>query len=248
MTQDHHVLKTVALTAMDVSDVAAEAAQYQLPMTEMGSTAYDFLLIKTARGWELQDTKAYLKPWRVDFMTPELQQRAKRASIKTELIAKAVGLKPGSQLKVLDATAGIGRDSFILACLGCQVTLLERSPVLAILLQDALRQISYLKLSLHYGDAKGYLEHCDAAMFDVIYLDPMFPEKTKAALVKKDMQILQGLVGADEDSEELFEAARKTGVKRIVVKRPKTAPPLGPQMPNHQVLSKDYRFDVYLQK
>lgn len=246
MAQDHHGLKTVALAAADVSNVAAEAAQYQLPVAEIGSTAHDFLLVKTAKGWELQDTTTHLKPWRVDFMTPELQQRAKRASIKTEIIAKAVGLKPGVRLRILDATAGIGRDSFILACLGCQVTLLERSPVLAILLQDALRHVSHLPLSLHYSEATDYLQHCDATIFDVIYLDPMFPEKTKAALVKKDMQILQGLVGADEDSEALFDAALKTGVKRVVVKRPKTAPPLGAQAPSHQVLSQSYRFDVYL--
>jgi 16S rRNA (guanine1516-N2)-methyltransferase len=82
---------------------------------------------------------------------------------------------------------------------------------------------------------------------DVIYLDPMFPERKKSASVKQEMQMMQELVGADSDADDLFEHALKSSVKRIVVKRPKLAPPLMHQKPSHQIVSKKCRFDVYLQ-
>jgi 16S rRNA (guanine1516-N2)-methyltransferase len=80
----------------------------------------------------------------------------------------------------------------------------------------------------------------------VIYLDPMFPPRQKSALVKKEMRVLHDLVGADTDAEQLFDAARATSIRRIVVKRPRIAPALSRVPASHNFCGKSNRFDVYL--
>lgn len=202
-------------------------------------------MVKCRDHWELQFNDTSLASWSLDFNQPALQQRVQRASIKNEAIAKAIGIKSAQALKVLDCTAGIGRDGYLLAHLGCDVTMLERSPVMAILLDDALKRSGLPNLKLIYQDAIAYLCSHPEKIYDVIYLDPMFPEKKKAALVKKEMQILQQLVGRDLDSDKLFQEALKSAKKRVVVKRPKNAESLCDEKPHHVISSKKYRFDVY---
>lgn len=169
---------------------------------------------------------------------------------------KAVGFKKQSQPpSIIDATAGLCHDAFLLACNGCNVTAIERSAVLHALIvdgiarareaDDKLRNILDERLTLLHAEAQTRLENVkEADRPDVVYLDPMFPERTKTALVKKEMRILRGIVGDDEDAGELLEIARKVAIKRVVVKRMKHAPELAPN-PTICYRGKTTRFDVY---
>jgi 16S rRNA (guanine1516-N2)-methyltransferase len=188
----------------------------------------------------------------IDFLTGKIGYRSKH--LTNELLAKAVGVKKNQILSVIDATAGLGRDGFILACLGCEVTMLERSPVVAESLQDALtRALSdaelaqKLSLKLINSDAKDYFLSLTAAQFpDVIYLDPMHPVRTKSALVKKDMRLLREIVGEDLDADMLLLIALNCAKRRVVVKRPRLALPLAERKPDIVMLGKHSRFDIYL--
>ena len=199
----------------------------------------------------------------VDFCSGSNRYRKENKSVKNELLAKAIGLKSNKAggLQVLDATAGFGRDSFLLAGFGCQVVMLERSALMAALLDDGLQraknniELSEIvgRMKLIHTDALAYLQNSDFSSLqeesafhpDVIYLDPMFPGSNKTAQVKKDMRILRSALGEDEDGEELIQSALLSGVKRLVVKRPRKGEVLGGGKPAFQVLGKSARFDVY---
>lgn len=186
--------------------------------------------------------------------------RREKGGGRSELIAKAVGLKGGKSPAVIDATAGLGVDAFVLASLGCRVTLLERVPAVGALLQDALaRSRLYAeeedaklgevlrRMELVQTDAVAYLNRLSEADFpDVIYLDPMFPERKKSAAVKKEMQVFHKLVGPDDDANRLFESALVRARNRVVVKRPRIAPALPGPEPSHTIEGKRNRYDVYL--
>ena len=192
---------------------------------------------------------------RADFHGPSVTYRRKRGGGRGQMLAKAVGLKHGQCPTVLDCTAGLGRDAFVLASLGCVVTLLERDPVVHALLADGLQQaraqaiaeldIILARMSLEAADAHAYLKHAQARP-DVIYLDPMFPERHKSALVKKEMQVLQGLIGPDADADELLSAALGLAQQRVVVKRPRIAPNLAHRTPSYMLEGKSNRYDIFL--
>ncbi len=194
----------------------------------------------------------------VDFVTGAVAHRRKFGGGKGQAIAKAVGLNKGALPKVLDATAGLGRDAFVLACLGCQVQMIERHPVVAALLDDGLRRASLdpeigamvkEKMTLlHASSLSALRDNPDVlvAKPDVIYLDPMYPHKKKSALVKKEMRVFQELVGADLDADDLLSPALALASKRVVVKRPSYAEFLGHQAPSTQIMTKKNRFDVYV--
>jgi 16S rRNA (guanine1516-N2)-methyltransferase len=169
-----------------------------------------------------------------------------RPGVKKQGILKACKLKPN--LKVLDATAGFGRDAAVLASTGAEVVMCEREPMLAALLQDGLARLhpnAGLKLQLIEQDAKDYLVTLDACDYpDVIYLDPMHPTRQKSARVKKDLYALQMLLGADDNPMALLTAARTYAKLRVVVKWPLKQPALLP--PNYEVKGKTVRFDVYI--
>ncbi|CAM4281405.1 class I SAM-dependent methyltransferase [Pseudoalteromonas ostreae] len=190
----------------------------------------------------------------VDFVTGAVAHRRKFGGGKGQSIAKAVGLNKGATPVVLDATAGLGRDGFVLASLGCKVILHERHPVVAALLYDGLQRAysdaeigSWMKqnMSLVFGSSHTLLAQCES-MPDVVYLDPMFPHREKSALVKKEMRVFQDLVGADNDADDLLEFAYPLASKRVVVKRPDYAPFLNNQTPSMQIKTKKNRFDVYV--
>ncbi|WP_022942782.1 class I SAM-dependent methyltransferase [Psychromonas hadalis] len=190
----------------------------------------------------------------VDFVSGATAHRRKFGGGKGQAIAKAIGLKAGVQIDVIDATAGLGRDAFVLASLGCNVTLVERSPVAAALLDDGLQR-AYLNLEigewmqqrmlLHFGSSIEYLKKHQT---DVVYLDPMFPHKKKSALVKKEMRIFQGVVGADLDADNLLDVALQSARYRVVVKRPDYAPFLDDKKPSMSIKTKKNRFDVYIKQ
>jgi len=189
----------------------------------------------------------------VDFLEGTLAHRKKYGGGKNQLIAKAVGIKPKIKLSVLDVTAGLGRDAFVLATLGCDVVMCERSPIIHALLEDGLKRASseewfqQLNLKLIHADAIYYLSELNKNNYpDVIYIDPMFPEKMKTALVKKEMRALREVVGDDVDSEKLLNAALSIAKKRVVVKRAKLAPTLTNKKADVVYMGKSSRFDVYL--
>nr|WP_262114038.1 class I SAM-dependent methyltransferase [Aeromonas sp. Marseille-Q5825] len=190
----------------------------------------------------------------VDFVDGAVAHRRKFGGGRGQSIAKAVGLKSGAMPTVVDATAGLGRDAFVLASLGCKVTLIERSPVVAALLQDGLARAAQdpeigpwvsERMQLLQGPAVDNLLALSERP-EVIYLDPMFPHKQKSALVKKEMRVFQSLVGPDLDADALLPAALKMANKRVVVKRPAYAGWLNEHKPSMAIETKGNRFDVYV--
>ncbi len=200
---------------------------------------------------------------RVDFTAGRAAFRRKQQ--KKELLVRAVeGKGRGSNnasLKIIDATGGLGRDSFLLASAGHQVCIFECQPVIAALLADGLARAGThpetaeitQRIRLIPKDAVSVLEAkaMQAAVetekgVDVVYLDPMFPERRKSALVKKDLQILQLLAQPDTDPDRLLTAALQVARQRVVVKRPVKAPCLTARTPSHSLQGKTIRFDVYL--
>ena len=188
----------------------------------------------------------------VDFLSGESLYRKQHGGGKKEPIAKAIGVKGEATPKVLDATPGLGRDAFVLASLGCHVTMVERSPVVAALLEDGLRRLAVAAPELHsqfslvHGNSSEVMKHWQGDDIDVIYLDPMFPHRKKSALVKKEMRLFQQLLGPDEDADDLLEPARALANKRVVVKRPNAADVLAGVQPSMAITSKKHRFDVYI--
>ena len=189
----------------------------------------------------------------VDFVSGAMAHRRKFGGGRGEAVAKAVGIKGSYLPDVVDATAGLGRDAFVLASLGCRVRMIERHPVVAALLEDGLRrgyqdpeigEWLLQRLTLIYGASAQKLSTLTPRP-DVVYLDPMYPHRQKSALVKKEMRIFQSLVGPDEDADALLEPARRLAKKRIVVKRPDYAPALDGVETSAAVVTKSHRFDIY---
>jgi len=190
----------------------------------------------------------------VDFTSGAVAHRRKFGGGKGQSIAKAVGLKSGVQLHVIDATAGLGRDAFVLASLGCQVDMVERSPIAAALLEDGLERAAldaeigdWVQTRMQLTHASGY-DYLQQHQADVVYLDPMFPHKKKSALVKKEMRVFQGVVGADLDADDLLDVALTAAKYRVVVKRPDYAPFLNDKKPSMSIKTKKNRFDVYVKQ
>jgi 16S rRNA (guanine1516-N2)-methyltransferase len=189
----------------------------------------------------------------VDFVSGAMAHRRKFGGGRGEAVAKAVGIKGGYLPDVVDATAGLGRDAFVLAALGCRVRMLERHPVVAALLEDGLQRgyadseiggwLRERLTLLHVASQQALSDIAPAP--DVVYLDPMYPHRQKSAMVKKEMRVFQSLVGADEDADALLEPARRLAKKRIVVKRPDYAPPLAGVVTQSAVVTKSHRFDIY---
>lgn len=195
------------------------------------------------------------KPVRVDWADKSLLWRLQHGGGRGEMLAKACGVRGEACPTVVDATAGFGRDSLLLARLGCRVTMLERSPLVTALLQDGMvRALSepllaeaLSRLQLISTDAAGWLQTVtEPDRPDVVYLDPMFPEREKSAKVKANMQVFHRVVGADADGDTLLAPALAAARKRVVVKRPRHAPPLADREPDLVFAGESSRFDVYL--
>lgn len=223
------------------------ADSLQLPLYTEKSQNVDFYLYYTKEGLHLIGTQLNLGPLHLDFNQGLLAQRLQRASIKKEPLARAVGLHKKLDIHICDATAGIGREGCLLAALGAKVTLVERSPIMVALLQDALQRCETLwceRVNLVAADSRDFLR-APSQPFDVIYLDPMFEAKSHKAQVKKEMQYLQALMGPQEDGDALLEGALALNPWRVVVKRPLKAPSLLDKKPNFCLTLATYRFDVY---
>lgn len=191
----------------------------------------------------------------VDFTGGAVAHRRKFGGGRGQEIAKAAGLKQGACPTVLDATAGLGRDAFVLASLGCKVWMIERHPVVAALLADGLRRAyadaeigewMQQRMQLLPWGTTLMSEALPQLAIEVVYLDPMYPHRDKSALVKKEMRVFQQLVGADDDAAQLLEPALALASKRVVVKRPDYAEDLAGKVPTLVMACKKNRFDVYV--
>jgi 16S rRNA (guanine1516-N2)-methyltransferase len=211
-------------------------------------------------------------PIRVDLLGGPVAHRRQFGGGKAQLIAKAVGIKQGFRPHVLDLTAGLGQDGFVLATLGCQVTLLERVDSIFYLLSDGLARAHQSsdpeiktiieKMTLVHQDSLEYLQlpseqsvtgkQGTEKIADVIYLDPMFPEREKKAKVKKGMAAFHSIVGDDGDAGELLALALSKAKYRVVIKRPRKALSLAQQyaslsLPEAGLIleGKSSRYDIY---
>jgi 16S rRNA (guanine1516-N2)-methyltransferase len=214
-----------------------------------------------ARGFafELRDTPQGLAllahhrpryaPLRIDWATPE--QRRRIAGGKRQLLARAVGLHKRADLHVLDATAGLGRDAWTLAALGARVDMVERQPQLAALLRDALarslddpaqREIA-ARVQVLEQDAAALLT--SGAQWDVVHLDPMYPDHGRRALPQKEMQLLRELAGDDADADALLPLGLAACRLRVAVKRQLHAPPLAGRAPDFTLTGTQARYDIY---
>ena len=191
-------------------------------------------------------------PVEVDFASPASLYRKQHGGGRKEPIVKAIGLKGNEGWHVVDATPGLGRDAFVLVSVGCKVTMIERSPIVAALLEDGIRRLALsfpelaAKISLQHGNSAEVMQYFTGENVNAIYLDPMFPHKKKSALVKKEMRLFQQLLGHDPDADALLPPALKLATHRVVVKRPNSADVLAGEKPSMAIESKKHRFDVYL--
>jgi 16S rRNA (guanine1516-N2)-methyltransferase len=228
-----------------------------IPLVKNETLEYSYLLLCSLNGLALKQTgKNNPGPITVDFLAASLQYRLRYGGGRRQALARAIGLRKGWQPAVIDATAGLGRDAFVLAHLGCHVHLIERSPVLAALLEDGLQRaadaqtaadITRNRMCLTHGDSRNILQELvKDEQPDVIYLDPMYPKRTKSSMVKKEMRILREVAGDDNDAAELVKIALDRARNRVVVKRPRLAPPVNGLLPSHEISGKTSRFDVYL--
>ncbi len=226
----------------------------ELPVKSLDGTATDMQLVKTPQRLELHQASGGCVLY-IDFVFGKNAHRRQFGGGRGQPLARAVGLKKGLNPKVLDATAGLGRDAFVLATLGCKVQLAERSPVIAALLQDgldraledaAVGQIA-ARMELFSADAILFMRGLKGAYRpEVVYLDPMYPHRKKSALVKKEMRVFRALVGDDPDAAELLQVARECAMARVVVKRPAKAGFLDEAEPSMSISSPNTRYDVYI--
>jgi len=212
------------------------------------------LVVDVERSWLQRVSEPVLGPVKVDFASSAMLHR--RRAGHNEPIGRAVGLKADRFPTVFDATAGLGRDAFVLADLGCPITLCEQSAPVAYLLAEAVSlaklstvqkvQLAAERMTVTCADST----ELDASGYDVIYLDPMFPDRSKTAAVKKDLATLQALRSdSDEDihATALLFWAKQQSVSRIVVKRPVKADVVGETKPSHSIAGKTVRYDIFVQ-
>lgn len=219
---------------------AAEAGETGLTLPEgVELRRVDGRLTLMADGMELAE----------DFC--EMLPRLRPDRLGRELLVKAVRVRGVEGIRVFDATAGLGEDSLLLAAAGFSVTMCEGDPVIAALLADGLRRAAddpelsgiVERMSLVEGDSIEILPSLTESP-DVVYLDPMFPARTKSAAVKKKFQLLHRLESPCADEASLMDAALAAHPRKIVVKRPIKAPVLAGVRPSHSISGKAVRYDV----
>ena len=214
------------------------------------------LLLLDDSGLSLTDGKISLQA-DLTSMLPRL----KKNNLEREFLVKASRIKgmnaADGQLRAVDATAGFGEDSLLLAAAGYNVELYEYDPVIAALLRDALRRAAkssddalrdaVSRMDLREGDSVSAMRAMAGSNEppDIVLLDPMFPERRKSALVKKKFQLLQQLESPCEgaDESELLEAAEAAGPRRIIIKRPLKGPYLAGRRPGYSITGKAVRYD-----
>ncbi len=224
-----------------------------LPIVSRITDEFEGYLIVNSLGIAFFAPKIAKTPYQVIFESGELARRATESTYQKELIARACILKNLDRpTEILDATAGFGRDAFILATQGANVQLLERNPIVAALLKDGLSRLSephlHARLTLIQKNAVDFFHECFEKNDrpDVVYLDPMF-QVERNAKVKKDLQLLQMILQNEtQDQENLLPLALEFARSRVVVKRAIFAEPLNKINPSYTLKGKHSRFDVYI--
>ncbi|SUO96039.1 class I SAM-dependent methyltransferase [Suttonella ornithocola] len=205
-----------------------------------------YYLIKNSNGiWQLSYNEE--KPIYIDFSDKYYRCRGGK-----EYLPKAFKKLPNHT--ILDATAGWGRDAWLLAYRGFKVTLCEQHPALYLMLKQAVERAKNELLTTKaasnlltiYGNSEEHIKN-NGEKYDAIYLDPMFPPRTKQAKVKKDMQILHTLISDfPNNGDQLLDIAINSGCKKIIVKRPKGADFLNNMPPHHSLQAPNTRYDIYI--
>lgn len=253
----------------ELIDLPAWSIQWQVPFVNQDALIQEglYLIVDGNRFSLQQGGRKAPGPVLVDFVSGASAHRRKYGGGKGQSIAKAVGITSAYKPSVLDATAGLGRDAFVLATLGCDITMIERHPVVYLLLKSGLQCADGIDTSIEgscedslevakimarmrllQGNSIALLGNWLAAgkpQPDIVYLDPMFPHSKASAEAKKEMKLFRTLVGADLDEDQLWAQANDIARCRVVVKRPAKAPPLAGKQPSYVLAGKANRFDVY---
>lgn len=240
------------------------ASQPPFFAVDLKSFTGEMLLLYTPDGLglhEFQGKKRRLKEvLRVDFLSSRTVWRLAHDNTIKQPLARAAGIRAGFRPQIFDASAGLGQDAFVLASLGCSVTLCERNPLPAALLRDGMARalqsqgeigdIVRERMQLLTGESGKVLqEECASGRnFDTVYFDPMYPHTSSSAANKKAMRLIRSFVGDDDDSTRFMTTAEALQSKRIAIKRPSDAPLISEQQPHHVVKGKSCRYDIYLPK
>ncbi len=190
---------------------------------------------------------------RVDFVSGAVAHRLRFGGGRGQSLAKAMGLRAGKTPMIVDATAGLGRDAFLLASLGAQVMMIERSAIMHALLVDGMARAVAEggefrdiigRMTLMKGDAKDLLPDLAG---EAVLIDPMHPPRKNSALVKRELRQVREIVGTDDDAADLVRVALDCARNRVVLKWPAKADPIdvGRNF-SHQILGKSTRYDVFM--
>lgn len=259
MTDSSSGLVAVSWLLPELQQSAHElAADLHLPLQAELSAPAQLQLQLGSDGLSLLSTEAGAPgAVRVDFVEGALAHRRQYGGGAGQMVARAVGIRGAVRPRLLDATAGLGRDAFVLAALGCEVIMIERQPVIAALLADGLERARQAggeaaeiaaRMRLLPGDAIELMGAWSGSVPEVIHLDPMFPQRQKSALVKKEMRLFRPLAGDDLDAPQLLAAALQLASHRVAVKRPRKAPAIEGQPPSAQLAGQSSRYDIYGKK
>lgn len=180
-----------------------------------------------------------------------MARRLRPGALSRELLVRAARVRGVEAPTAVDATAGLGEDALLLAAAGFSVTLFEKDPAIAALLRDALERAAAVP-ELAEAVGRMRLEETDSVTAlrelpqppDVVYLDPMFPERRKSAAVRKKFQLLHLLERPCEDESALLDAALAAGPRKVVIKRPPKGPHLAGARPSYALTGKAVRYDV----
>ena len=236
----HHRVRVDATARQAVSGYRIETAAVP------GGSRFELRMRED--GLELVDSaRPRFAPLRVDFSRTAAARRLRQGD---PLLRRATRLRGVRDALVVDATAGLGGDSLMLAGFGFRVIAVERCPIVAALLADGLRRAQQLpwlapwaaRVELWIGDAARWLE-APPLRPDMVYLDPMFAAGRRA-LPGRQMQLLADLVGSDADAPDLLARAQRVAARRVVVKRATRAPALAPGS-SGCVGGKQVRYDLY---
>lgn len=209
-------------------------------------------LVRTGEGLALLGDGMVL---RGDFS--RMLPRLRKQNLSHELVVRAARIRgvAAEQLRAIDATAGLGEDALLLAAAGFSVTMYERDPVMAALLEDALARAArdsrladvVSRMELRKKDSIPELLRLATSSEDapdIVLLDPMFPERKKSAAVKKKLQLIQRLEAPCSDEAELLDAAIAAGPRKVLIKRPAKGPWLAGRKPSYSLSGKAIRYDV----
>ena len=244
---------TSANLLKESSNLIAGIPGYQLvqaSMSELNNSSLPALVLSSDGLWFMSQ---HFKPLNLtEFYSNFILMRAKSVQRETLIQAANIKVNQENQIKALDLTAGLGRDSILMSLYGYQVTMVESNPYLAVILKFLTTTFSNRLplLQLVYMDNLNFLK-ANLDRYDIVYLDPMFQDG-KQALAKKDMQIIdqcQLMISEQQEprsNDELFAQAKKSCSNKLIIKRDnKQACLVASPKPTYSKLGKTIRFDIY---